>query len=1686
MPKQIKELRQFLKGTASSPASTDTPDEAPVFSLNLDPLSEEGKLKGNKKSARKADNTTVKSAIWNTDVLNITNSQFYRVKVNDSYVLSTKDSHDVYSSPINNNADIYTNFHLNDLESSFSSLGYNFTLSAYRDETAVGYNEDLTWRGTYDASTAYIVNDAIVYNNDQYVCIQDGTGQTPNTSAEYWKADSDNNIWSGIVWSEIPTSLDMHLSASVDNQYTSNSFTLGNVAATYANAILSKFYWTAGEHLKYGNEIVKVNSITSVQGGADTISVNRGCLGTLPESHTSADSVYIPTGYRYIMVEHNSFQSEDIIEIEIWQTVDSVDSKVSTISMQDTTDYLDLNPKQYAFLNEASDENTQIKNDLVYYSLTDNDFGDYGQVEKSYKIKVAENFYEENDSPLTITDENWRIPNAPEDVTMQKNANALFIGTGNQSNSKPQWFGKINHKRFGNPYEGYHLEDGELLSIDDGEGMFTLDYQEYFLSGPKAASYSMPGPVASQDERFLIGTSPTYKGFICINNDHTSTRITDDENGTYGALGKHFRSDATFGDTISAFHQSHLIFADMAENSPQTAKWTSNSWDGTDADNLLNNHVDNYTSYAWTSLKGDPSKLYVMGFEIDVDDSTTSNFGFRVSELSNFTLKHGITVTDEMNLHETTGNFIGRPPKSGAYISDIYELNDGSSADTEIYLLYSHPAGFTFDEEWLYVIKSSDITAYGSEIIAHPVTPPAVKIRDFGKGSNNIGAPDNKSFCASPDVFDGNGLSSDTVMGFNGARKIYANYFKWRNCDQLGYIDHTGNPHVSENDNKGWKKTFPADDQGWQNTGVDVASDHGYKVPGGPNSTPENASNYDATDPFCEFSSDEPEFNKDPNITKSLNFGNLYGWDCDSEFTVVPVKKGLFRLSDNRMEIGCLAHFVGTLHKGATKIKHYWSTSGISKGYHMWYQSQSDSNRWEAIDEIMVVTANSSNLGVRQRFAAKNATILTGSNGSTESTDSGHIINGGASNTRWKNAFRSSGFLATNDSSGNLNNNSKELSNNRVLYKLFQQGGTSTQVENDATAQPPINAGRIKSIIKDIAYYQNNHDELMLSARGPNPQNAYIYRWTPANMAGNNPDINPVGSTVWSNNSTLNPVRINNIGPSVISPYYSGATETRIFMSPLGGIHQNGFVRYDTTGAGGSDANYLIQADNVINGAAGGAAYEAANNSVYFYKTKGGDLPVGIVVEFRNEESGQEDLDGDGVDTYKLSNFNDGQTYFWKIGLVYDGYQEGPLTLFDFAATPAHPQGKNYKNANLKIYLGEPRKRVSAITIYRKNTAEEFYRLIKEVSLEEPWPYDSINKFYYNVVDDEGFTGATYQAVSGVPESLEDTMVHYKLSTVAQGNLVVADCWHPEVKNAQNFIFKSQPNAFSTFDWAKDFCVVPDVPTCIQWWAGKLYAFDLSNTYTINVDSMALEDTFEGVGCIGPDSILVTDVGMFFCDYSGIYWHNGQKTENIGRDIYGDSSNVTSDNWHDIDHKDANGKFISPKVLYDPRTESVLFAFSNAGVSKAWVMSLTRKRWDLIEVPGAFGRVTGSRNDIYLSEGVSMWELFKDSSTNKYSWYSKTFDFGNSSIQKRLNKVKIVCNSPTDASNLIASNVNKDLVKIYTDNVEAIYNQTAHENIVELKINGASKKGYLFKFQLSNIDYEIDSISMIYSMGSIK
>jgi hypothetical protein len=46
---------------------------------------------------------------------------------------------------------------------------------------------EFTWRGAYNAGTAYSVNNTVQYNGSGYVCIQAGTGQTPAPAGTaYW------------------------------------------------------------------------------------------------------------------------------------------------------------------------------------------------------------------------------------------------------------------------------------------------------------------------------------------------------------------------------------------------------------------------------------------------------------------------------------------------------------------------------------------------------------------------------------------------------------------------------------------------------------------------------------------------------------------------------------------------------------------------------------------------------------------------------------------------------------------------------------------------------------------------------------------------------------------------------------------------------------------------------------------------------------------------------------------------------------------------------------------------------------------------------------------------------------------------------------------------------------------------------------------------------------------------------------------------------------------------------------------------------------------------------------------------------------------------------------------------------------------------------------------------------------
>ena len=44
-----------------------------------------------------------------------------------------------------------------------------------------------TWKGAYSSSTAYVVDDVVSHTSSSWVCVQNGTGQTPADGSSYWQ-----------------------------------------------------------------------------------------------------------------------------------------------------------------------------------------------------------------------------------------------------------------------------------------------------------------------------------------------------------------------------------------------------------------------------------------------------------------------------------------------------------------------------------------------------------------------------------------------------------------------------------------------------------------------------------------------------------------------------------------------------------------------------------------------------------------------------------------------------------------------------------------------------------------------------------------------------------------------------------------------------------------------------------------------------------------------------------------------------------------------------------------------------------------------------------------------------------------------------------------------------------------------------------------------------------------------------------------------------------------------------------------------------------------------------------------------------------------------------------------------------------------------------------------------------------
>ena len=465
--------------------------------------------------------------------------------------------------------------------------------------------------------------------------------------------------------------------------------------------------------------------------------------------------------------------------------------------------------------------------------------------------------------------------------------------------------------------------------------------------------------------------------------------------------------------------------------------------------------------------------------------------------------------------------------------------------------------------------------------------------------------------------------------------------------------------------------------------------------------------------------------------------------------------------------------------------------------------------------------------------------------------------------------------------------------------------------------------------------------------------------------------------------------------------------------------------------------------------------------------------------------------------------FQAGINYEYKLSFIYDGYQEGLLTdtIYNFSDTAD-------RNAiNIVLRIASFSKRLTHICVYRRDDTNDLFKLVEEIKTDETWALE--NDLYRKLIVDKGPLGATYESRSGLNEVLDDIKVKYEIATEIDGYLFVGRCSHDKIKNASNLVFRSKPGKFSIFDYVNDTIQLKSAPTAMANFMGRLYLFDKENTYRVNQESLVIEDIYEGIGCSSQASVVVTEYGMFYCDDSGAYMHNGTTPNKIsntifrGGNISGTSSFSGTDNINDVswDAITIADKKAVPLVVFDSGMQSVLFLvrYYNSNTDKEglktyylWSYNIPKQRWDLwelaqdVDVGNPF---VGDKGRVCIPMDSGIYEIRGGSTKKDWTWISKKVNADVDSVLKVFNKVKVNGNSDnlTLGGNYLESSdrllINTNLGSVSSSDVT--YKEDSTNN-ASYKLKGSNRKGRWMQLKLENMNNPIDSIGIIFRLRAVK
>ncbi len=488
--------------------------------------------------------------------------------------------------------------------------------------------------------------------------------------------------------------------------------------------------------------------------------------------------------------------------------------------------------------------------------------------------------------------------------------------------------------------------------------------------------------------------------------------------------------------------------------------------------------------------------------------------------------------------------------------------------------------------------------------------------------------------------------------------------------------------------------------------------------------------------------------------------------------------------------------------------------------------------------------------------------------------------------------------------------------------------------------------------------------------------------------------------------------------------------------------------------------------------------------------------------------------------------FKKNTDYRYKVSLIYDGYQEGPLSDSTWTFTDTETKSMLDITIKLKSYS----KRLTSVCLYRKDSDDSLYRLVKQIKTDKGWSSSEGQHSY--TVQDSGKVRATYETRTGISETNRDLSLKYGLSCELDGYLFVGNCSHNDIKDASNQIFRSKPGRWSIFDWATDYNIINGTPTAMVAFLGKLVVFEKNTMYRINPQSLTIEDIFEGIGCSGKNSIIVTEYSLFFANRQGAYMFDGQTPQKISEPIQSggktdmlsltDSTIVGTNELDDLSWENTAGNpdSTAPYVTFDSKNNLVYFIveFINSEPLKIgtktsiaerhtitkkrsyiWCYAFIRQRWDLWELSNNDEEVgkpfAGDDGEVFVSIGNGLYQIQGGDNKLLYTWMTKKLVMDTSTIKKVFNKIKVV--GPKE--NLIRDGAHKndsDKLIVSTDKgrITSGSNSTTANikyksdgvDSADYKLKKANKTGKWLQVKFEDMDEDIKALAFIYRLRSIK